>query len=75
MPIYIILATQRHEGDIAYFSTAKQLTGNSETQDPGASMITTQRERRGATSQANLLWPNGIVYYSFSRQFTGAAID
>ena len=53
-------ATQRHRGDIAYFPLAEELAEGSP-----------ERRKRGATSRDNLLWPNGVVYYLFSSQFTG----
>lgn len=72
------IATQQHDGDIAYFTSAEELAkitaGNRSEGTTIAAAIASQRRKRGATSQSDLLWPNGIIYYSFSSQFTGILV-
>ena len=75
-------ATQRHEGDIAYFTSAEELAeharnraaGDEASIPAGDDPEENKRRRRGATAEANLLWPKGIIYYSMSDHFTGACV-
>ena len=75
-------ATQLHVGDIAYFPSAEQLSARANREEEeeeeeegeeeeGEGEEGEERQKRGATSQDHLLWPNGIIHYSFSSQFTG----
>ena len=64
-------ATQLHVGDIAYLPSLKALTGNGSDGDSEGEGGSHERDKRGATSSDNLLWSNGVVYYSFSSQFSG----
>ena len=69
--IYILfyVDTQRHVGDIAYFPSIEALSGRSDGESEYED--SNDRAKRGATSSQSLLWPGGIIDYTFSSQFSG----
>ncbi|XP_064384874.1 bone morphogenetic protein 1-like [Halichondria panicea] len=60
-------ATQVHDIDVAYFPPSL-LPQNESPSDSGGE----DRKKRGATSENRKLWPNGVVYYTFSSRFNAA---
>ena len=59
-------ATQLHDNDIAYFAPDLLTSDESPDTSEGGS-----RRRRGATSNQQKLWPNGVIYYTVSSSFSG----
>ncbi|XP_064384870.1 tolloid-like protein 2 isoform X2 [Halichondria panicea] len=60
-------ATQVHDNDIAYFPPSL-LPQNESPSNSGSE----DRKKRGATIENRKLWPNGVVYYTFSSRFNAA---
>ena len=66
VPVFLNAATQVHDNDIAYFPPSL-LPQNESPSNSGSE----DRKKRGATSENRKLWPNGVVYYTFSSRFNG----
>ena len=66
------IATQLHDGDIAYFPTFDYPTG---VHEGGTEELQRgDRRKRAATSLDHRLWPGGVIYYLISDLYTGNLI-
>ena len=75
----IIVDTQLHSGDIAYFPIFDYPTGvHQEAADAGGEGEEEEeaggRRKRAATSLRHRLWPDGVIYYIISNHYTGIII-